>query len=220
VLPQHEDGVPVVAERLVERLAEHRPERPQVPVPDVQGQVAARGRGVERAGEEPERLAREPSGRAGVGHAPGGRGLDLGERRAACGDNPHAHTVAGEQVRLRDDRGHAVCPAQVLRVGVDGEAGVVALADELPQRGLVAAVHVDGDRRVVPGVRHQAAVEDVEDVAAAARRECRRSSDGEDREREEGGEDELPSHDDSLGREAWKVRRIVTARCQAAVSRS
>ena len=91
----------VVAERLVERLAEHRPQRPQVAVPDVQGQVAARGRSVERADEEPERLAREAAGRARVGDAPGRRALDLRERRAAVGDDPHADAVAGEQVRLR-----------------------------------------------------------------------------------------------------------------------
>jgi hypothetical protein len=78
-LPEHEDRVPVVTERLVERLAEHCPKRPQVPIGDVQRQVSARCRCVERAAEEPERLGGEAPGGARVGDAARGGRLDLRE---------------------------------------------------------------------------------------------------------------------------------------------
>ena len=65
--------------RFVERLAEHCPKRPQVPIGDVQRQVSARCRCVERAAEEPERLGGEAPGGARVCDAARGRRLDLRE---------------------------------------------------------------------------------------------------------------------------------------------
>ena len=109
--------VPVaVAERLVERLAEHRPESAQVAVRDVERDVPACGRGVELADEQPERLGRIALVRAAVGDTPGRSGLDVGERRGARSLDLDGDLVALDEVRLGHDRRDSVSPAQVLRV--------------------------------------------------------------------------------------------------------
>jgi hypothetical protein len=87
-----------------------------------------------------------------------------------------------------------VRPAEELRVRIDRELLVVALADELLQGEATAAVHVDVERRRAAGIREQAAVEEIRGHAAAGR-ERAGDADRENGERQEREVDELPSHE-------------------------
>src|SRR5205814_4084973 len=123
-----------IAERLVERLAEHLAEPEPVPALDVDRDLAVRRGRVERSDEQPQRPVSKPGRRPAIGNAPGRGCCDLGERRTARSSYVDADCVADDEVRLRDDRRDSMRPAQELRAGADGEVLVVAQADELLER--------------------------------------------------------------------------------------
>src|SRR5205823_2056684 len=132
--------------------------------------------------------------RPAIGDPCGCRQRDLGERCAARRPYLHADDVAGDEIRLGDDRRNAVRPAQVLGAGADGEVLAVALADELPERRLVAAVDVDIERGRATGVAEQPAVEGEGELPAAM---CGKGARRTGREHDERGEHEVseaPSH--------------------------
>src|SRR4029079_19199695 len=100
------------------------------------------------------------------------------------------YAVSRDEVRLLDDGGHAVRPADVLRVRADREVLRVALADQLPQRGVAATRDVDVERRRGAGGGEEAGVGDVGDVRALpgrerARRACRRNHESDEHEVEQ-----------------------------------
>ena len=94
---------------------------------------------------------------------------------------------------------------------------VVALADELAQRGVVATLHVDVEGRGAARVGQQPSVEDVADAGVAGG-EGARGSDRQERHSDERQVEEMPSHCGLLLPSAeTKDVLIVPARRQASV---
>jgi hypothetical protein len=225
VLPEHEDRVRVVRESLVERLAEHRAQRPQVAVADVEREVPAGSRPVQRADEEPERAARVAVVGPAVGDAPGRGRLDLPERGVPSRADADGDEVAGDEARLVHDGRLAVRPAEVLRVRADGELLRAALADQLPQRGAVAALDVHEERRRVARIRQELAVEDVPDRAALPGGERAGRADRQHGERDEPEVEKMALHVSLLviegsSESSLRVVRRRCATCKAGVNDS
>ena len=197
-LPEQEDRALVVGERLVERLAEHRAQAAPVAAGDVQGDVAAGLAPGNGADVEEERTAVPARIAAVVSDECRGGRRDVGERRSGLRADRDLDVVAGLQVADRDDMRDARRPAEELGLGTGRERLVLALPDQRPERGVVAALDLDLDR--VGAGREQLAAELVQPALAAAGRG--RSNDGARECREGDGDDQAVLH----GRSSWVIR--------------
>ena len=107
------------------------------------------------------------------------RGEDLGQRGVAPRADVDGDVVARLEVGGRADVRNAVRPDEDLALGVERERLVLALSDQRPQRGVIAALDRDRDRS---GARRgHVAAELVETTLATAERSC-----GDDRAGESG----------------------------------
>ena len=153
-LPEQEDRVVVVGERLVERLAEHRAERPPVAARHMQRDVATRLRAGDGADVEPQRQRRVGLMNA-VADDAGGLRLEIGQRRAGAVTHVDVDPVARLQVGVAPDGRNALAPDRGSRCRADRERLVLALPEHRAQGRAVAALdrELHGRRRSLRSVR-------------------------------------------------------------------